>query len=45
MEGGLKILLSTGEMAQKLRALAAFPEVLSSIPSSHMYFITIYNGI
>ena len=25
-----------GEMAQKLRALAALPEVLSSSPSSHM---------
>jgi hypothetical protein len=25
-----------GEMAQQLRALAALPEVLSSIPSNHM---------
>ena len=25
-----------GEMAQRLRALAALPEVLSSIPSNHM---------
>lgn len=25
-----------GEMAQGLRALAAFPKVLSSIPSNHM---------
>jgi hypothetical protein len=25
----------TGEMAQWLRALTAFPEVLSSIPSNH----------
>jgi hypothetical protein len=25
-----------GEMAQQLRALTALPEVLSSIPSSHM---------
>jgi hypothetical protein len=25
-----------GEMAQKLRALTALPEVLSSIPSNHM---------
>ena len=24
-------------MAQRLRALAAFPEVLSSIPSNHKY--------
>jgi hypothetical protein len=26
----------TGEMAQWLRTLSAFPEVLSSIPSKHM---------
>jgi hypothetical protein len=25
-----------GEMAQQLRALAALPEILSSIPSNHM---------
>jgi hypothetical protein len=25
-----------GEMAQRLRALTALPEVLSSIPSNHM---------
>ena len=25
-----------GEMAQQLRALTAFPEVLSSIPSNHL---------
>jgi hypothetical protein len=25
-----------GEMAQRLRALSALPEVLSSIPSNHM---------
>jgi hypothetical protein len=25
-----------GEMAQRIRALAALPEVLSSIPSNHM---------
>ena len=25
-----------GAMAQRIRALAAFPEVLSSIPSNHM---------
>ena len=29
-------ILGTGEMAQKLRALAALPEVLSSIFSNHM---------
>jgi hypothetical protein len=28
--------LEAGEMAQWLRALTAFPEVLSSIPSNHM---------
>jgi hypothetical protein len=28
--------LGAGEMAQCLRALTAFPEVLSSIPSNHM---------
>jgi hypothetical protein len=28
--------LGAGEMAQQLRALAALPEVLSSIPSNHM---------
>jgi hypothetical protein len=27
---------STGEMAQRLRALTALPEILSSIPSKHM---------
>jgi len=27
---------AVGEMAQWLRALTAFPEVLSSIPSNHM---------
>jgi len=26
----------TGEMAQRLRALSALPEVLSSVPSNHM---------
>jgi hypothetical protein len=34
-----------GEMAQWLRALTALPEVLSSVPSSHMWLITICNGI
>jgi len=29
-------LLGAGEMAQWLRALTAYPEVLSSIPSTHM---------
>jgi hypothetical protein len=32
----LKATDGAGEMAQKLRALAALPEVLSSIPSNHM---------
>jgi hypothetical protein len=31
-----KIKIRTGEMAQQLRTLAAFPEVLSSIPNSLM---------
>ena len=31
-----KIDHGAGEMAQKLRALAALPEALSSIPSNHM---------
>jgi hypothetical protein len=29
-------LLGAGEMAQRLRALTALPEVLGSIPSNHM---------
>jgi hypothetical protein len=33
---GKKYLLGAGEMAQRLRALAVLPEVLSSIPSNHM---------
>jgi hypothetical protein len=28
--------MGAGEMAQPLKALAAFPEVLSSFPSNHM---------
>jgi hypothetical protein len=28
--------MGAGEMAQQLRPLTAFPEVLSSIPSNHM---------
>jgi hypothetical protein len=32
----LRIILRAGEMAQRLRALTALPEVLSSIPSNHM---------
>jgi hypothetical protein len=28
--------MGAGEMAQRLRALAALPEVLSSIPSNHI---------
>ena len=31
----LRICSSAGEMVQRLRALAALPEVLSSIPSNH----------
>jgi hypothetical protein len=31
-----KIKEGAGEMAQRLRALTALPEVLSSIPSNHM---------
>ena len=34
-ESFLKINPKAGEMTQWLRALAAFPEVLSSIPSKH----------
>jgi hypothetical protein len=33
----LKLFISgAGEMAQRIRALSALPEVLSSIPSHHM---------
>jgi hypothetical protein len=32
-------------MVQQLRALAALPEVLSSVPSNHMVLTTIRNGI
>jgi hypothetical protein len=32
----LRFTLGAGEMAQQLRALAALPEVLNSIPSNHM---------
>jgi hypothetical protein len=28
--------IGAGEMAQQLRALVAFPEVISSIPSNHI---------
>jgi hypothetical protein len=31
-----KVFLGAGEMAQQLRALIAFPEVMSSILSNHM---------
>jgi hypothetical protein len=31
-----KLLPGAGELAQRLRALTALPEVLSSIPSNHM---------
>jgi hypothetical protein len=34
--GGLEIQGRAGEMAQGLRALIPFPEVLSSIPSNHL---------
>jgi hypothetical protein len=40
-----KVTRWTEEMAQKLRALTALPEVLSSIPSSHMVTHNHYNGI
>jgi hypothetical protein len=34
-----------GEMVQRLRALAALSEVLSSIPSNHIVWLrTVYNG-
>jgi hypothetical protein len=32
----IKIPFQAGEMAQRLRALTALPEVLGSIPSNHM---------
>ena len=32
----LEVCSRAGEMAQRLRTLAALPKVLSSIPSSHM---------
>jgi hypothetical protein len=32
----IKVIRGAGEMAQRLRALTALPEVLSSIPSNHM---------
>jgi len=32
----LNKLVGAGEMAQRLKALTALPEVLSSIPSNHM---------
>jgi hypothetical protein len=31
-----KSIEGTGEMVQRLRALTALPEILSSIPSNHM---------
>jgi hypothetical protein len=33
---GIKTVRGAEEMAQRLRALTALPEVLSSIPSNHM---------
>jgi hypothetical protein len=36
MKLSLEAHIGAGEMAQRLRALAALPEVLSSIPSNHM---------
>jgi hypothetical protein len=36
LEALLRIPTRAGEMAQRLRALTALPEVLSSIPSNHM---------
>jgi hypothetical protein len=42
----LKNKTRAGEMAQLLRALTALPEVLSSIPSNHVWWLTtICNGI
>jgi len=38
-------MLASGDTAQRLRALAALPEVLSLIPSDHMGLITIYKDI
>jgi hypothetical protein len=35
---GLRLRVGAGEMAHRLRALTAFPEVLSSIPSNQMTF-------
>jgi hypothetical protein len=41
--GNLKLHLNrAGEMAQKLRALVAYPKVLSSIPRIYMVVITVY---
>jgi hypothetical protein len=34
-----------GEMAQRLRAMIALPEDLSSVPSHITMLITIYDGI
>jgi hypothetical protein len=38
-------ILRAGEMAQRLRALTAIPEVLSTIPSNHMVLTAICNEI
>jgi hypothetical protein len=37
--------LGAGEMAQRLRALAALPEVLSSNPTTAWWLTTIFNEI
>jgi len=37
-----KIIVGAGEMAQRLRALTALPEALSSNPSNHM---VVYNHL
>jgi hypothetical protein len=36
-----EIAVRTGEMAQRLRALAVLSEVLSSIPSDYMVWLTL----
>jgi hypothetical protein len=41
----VKLHVWAGEMAQWLRAMAAHPEVLGSIPSIHMETPTIYTEI
>jgi len=40
-----RIEIQAGEMAQRLRALAALPEVLSSNPSTHMVALMPSSGV